>query len=133
MKSLFNVLLLLAICFSIAACAGGPSQQRKELVFPFEGGRKVIVDIAWLRNTAPPYYSDKGPMESLVIREGSWASAIPLNEISAIEDFWLDRVTLVSNAPGMYVLSIPYGVGQGSTSEFSFHDYTFQRGIPKKI
>lgn len=85
----------------------------------------VIVKLRWLPNQGPPYYSPRGPMREISISEGGGTVAVPVDEITAVEDIWPDEVRLASPGPGDYELSIPYGAGEPSTGIFRFANYRY--------
>lgn len=44
-------------------------------------------------------------------------------KISAVEDFWLEEMSLTSSEPGDFRFTLPYGVGERSILEVWVEDY----------
>lgn len=62
-------------------------------------------------------------MESLVFTEGSRQVLVDAAKISAVEDFWLEEMSLTSSEPGDFRFTLPYGVGERSILEVWVEDY----------
>jgi hypothetical protein len=92
-------------------------------VYSFPASRKVEVHLIWEKAPDPYLYSDKGPMRSLVFTEGNRQVSVDSSKISAIEDFWLDKMRLTSSEPGNFKFTLPFGVGEPSSLEVLVDDY----------
>ena len=122
MKRAFSLSLMSPVIGLLASC-GSLTPRSHHSAHAFPDNRKVEVSLAWKKAPDPYLYSDKGPMESLVFTEGGRQVSVDPAKISAVEDFWLEGMSLTSSKPGNYRFTLPYGVGERSALEVLVDDY----------
>lgn len=114
---------LIGAAISLVASCGSFTPLSHRAVYSFPDNRKVEVHLTWKKALDPYLYTDKGPMESLVFTEGDRQASVDPSKISAIEDFWLDEMSLTSPEPGNFRFTLPFGVGERSALEVLVDDY----------